>query len=169
MDKDLVTFQRAQPQHAQALTDITITAKRHWNYPEKWIQIWLPSLTISPHYIQENETWMAIVDEKPVAYYSLKQDGKSLWLDNLWVLPEFIGQGIGKQLFQHALERCRVRGVSILKIESDPNAQAFYEKLGACKMDEHHSTVDGQLRTLPIMVINSQERIAALHLGDTLK
>ena len=154
MDKDLVTFQCAQPQHAQALTDITITAKRHWNYPEKWIQIWLPSLTISPQYIQENETWMAIVDEKPVAYYSLKQDGESLWLDNLWVLPEFMGQGSGTQLFQHALERSRARGVSILKIESDPNAQAFYEKLGACKMDEHHSTVDGQLRTLPILVVN---------------
>ena len=165
----MFTFQRAQPQHAQALTDIAITAKRHWNYPEKWIQIWLPSLTISPQYIQENETWMAIVNEKPVAYYSLKQDGESLWLDNLWVLPEFMGQGIGKKLFQHALERSHARGVSILKIESDPNAQAFYEKLGACKIDEHHSTVDGQLRTLPIMVVNLQERSATLQLGDTLK
>ena len=165
----MFTFQRAQPQHAQALTDIAITAKRHWNYPEKWIQIWLPSLTISPQYIQENETWMAIVDEKPVAYYSLKQDGESLWLDNLWVLPEFMRLGIGKQLFQHALERCRARGVSILKIESDPNAQAFYEKLSAYKIDERHSTVDGQPRTLPVMVVNAQERIAALHLGDTLK
>ena len=97
---------------------------------------------------------MAVENERLVAYYSLKQDGESLWLDNLWVLPEFMGQGIGKQLFRHALERCRARGVSILKIESDPNAQAFYEKLGACKMDEHHSTVDGQLRTLPILVVN---------------
>ena len=103
---------------------------------------------------------MAVVDEEPIAYYSLKHDGKSLWLDNLWVLPDLMGQGVGKQLFEHAIERCRVRGVSILKIESDPNAQAFYEKMGACKMDEHHSTVDGQLRTLPIMVVNLQERIA---------
>jgi GNAT superfamily N-acetyltransferase len=165
----LVAFQRAQTQHAQALTEITVTAKRHWNYPEKWIQIWLPSLTISPQYIKENETWMAVADERFVAYYSLKQDGESLWLDNLWVLPDFMGQGIGKQLFQHALARCRARGGSILKIESDPNAQAFYEKLGACKMDEHHSTVDGQLRILPIMVVNLQERITTLYFGDTLK
>ena len=162
-------IQRAQTQYAQALTEIAVTAKRYWNYPEKWMQIWLPSLTISPQYIQENETWVAVVDEKPVVYYFLKQDGESLWLDNLWVLPEFMGQGIGKKLFQHALERCRARGASILKIESDPNAQAFYKKLGACKMDEHHSTVDGQLRTLPIMALNLQERIAALYLGDTLK
>lgn len=110
-------------------------------------------LTISPEYIQENETWVVVVDELPVAYYSLKQEHESLWLDNLWVLPEFMGQGIGKQLFQHALERCRARSVSILKIESDPNAQSFYEKMGARKVAEHRSEVDGQPRALPVMEV----------------
>lgn len=151
---EALKIQRAQPQYAQALTEITVIAKRHWNYPEKWIQIWLPSLTISSQYIQDNETWVAVADERLVAYYSLKQDGESLWLDNLWVLPDYMGQRIGKQLFQHALERCCARGASILKIESDPNAQAFYEKLGAHKIGEHHGNVDDQIRILPVMEIN---------------
>jgi GNAT superfamily N-acetyltransferase len=145
---------RATPEHASILTDITIAAKRHWNYPEHWIQLWLSQLTISAEYISENEVWLVVKDDAAVAYYSLKQDDESLWLDNLWVLPEHMRQGIGKQLFQHALERSRARGVSILKIEADPNAQSFYEKMGARKVGEHHSEVDGQPRILPIMEIN---------------
>ena len=198
---------RGMPEQASALTGITIASKRHWGYPEKWIQLWTPELTFSPEYVSENEVWTAVVDERPVAYYSLKlqpvtpalaygasvaraplffarsnlQDGEglltctatnavrrkcrreehpprndidSLWLENLWVLPKHMGQGIGKRLFQHALERSRVYGVSCLKIEADPNAQSFYEKMGARKVSEHQYELDGQLRVLPIMEID---------------
>ncbi len=145
---------RGTPEHASILTDITVAAKRQWHYPEKWIELWLPVLTITPEYISENEVWMAIVDEVPVAYYSFKQDGQDLWLENLWVFPKCMGKGIGRQLFQHALERSRVRGASILKIEADPNALSFYEKMGASKVGEHHGEVDGQPRVLPVMEIN---------------
>ena len=141
-------------EYAPLLTDITIASKRHWKYPEKWMQLWFSALTISPEYISENEVWIAVENEKSVAYYSLKYDGECLWLDNLWVLPDFMGQGIGRQLFQHTLERSRVQGFSILKIEADPNAQSFYEKMGARQIGEHYGKVDGQARVLPVMEIN---------------
>lgn len=142
---------RARPAHAEALTRIAITAKRHWHYPEKWIQIWLPLMTMTPECISENEVWLKVIEGEPVAYYSLKQDESGLWLDNLWVLPEHMGKGIGKDLFIHALERSCLRNVSILKIEADPNAQSFYEHMGARKVDEHHNEIDGQPRILPVM------------------
>jgi len=149
----MTTIQRAKPEQAGELTALTIAAKRHWNYPEKWIQIWLPLLTITPEYICENETWVAVQDDRCIAYYSFKHDGEFLWLDNLWVLPEFIGQGIGRELFQHALERSRDLGATVVRIESDPNAQSFYEKMGAWKIGEHQTEVDGQQRILPVMEI----------------
>jgi GNAT superfamily N-acetyltransferase len=145
---------RGMPEHASKLTEITVSAKRHWGYPEKWMQLWLPQLTISPDYISKNEVWLAVIGNIPVAYYSLKQDGGYLWLDNLWILPEFMGQGVGRQLFHHALERSRARDISRLNIEADPNAVNFYEKMGACKIGERHSEVDGQPRTLPVMEID---------------
>lgn len=144
---------RADPAHADDLTRITIAAKRHWNYPEHWMQIWLPLLTISPEYISENEVWIKIIEGEPVAYCSLKYDGNELWLDNLWVLPEVMGRGIGKELFTHALGRSRQRGAFALKIEADPNAEAFYERMGARRVGEHRSEVDGQPRILPVMEI----------------
>ena len=143
----------ARPEHAEVLTQITIAAKRHWNYPESWIQHWIPDLTISPEYISTHETWLAVVDDIPIGYYSLKEE-KTLWLDNLWVKPEAMGRGIGKGLFHHALERSRARGASILKIEADPNAQPFYEHVGARKVGENQrGEMDGQPRILPLMEI----------------
>jgi hypothetical protein len=46
-----------------------------------------------------------------------------------------------------------MHGETVLKIEADPNAQGFYEKMGPRKIDEHHTEIDGQLRRLPIMEI----------------
>lgn len=147
-------IQPAAPEHAGPLTEITISAKRHWNYPERWIELWIPALTTSSSYLSTHETWMAWIEDRPVAWYSFNKNEEGLWLDNLWVLPEYMGQGIGRELFLYALERCRLQDVKVLKIEADPNARSFYEKMGARKVGEHHSEVDGHPRILPVMEIN---------------
>ncbi len=141
----------AQPSHVDALTEIAFTAKRHWNYPEHWIQYWLPVLSVSAEYICANESWIAAMQFKPVAWYSLKQVAEHLWPDYLWVLAACMGKGIGRKLFSHALERSRIRGASVLNIEADPNAENFYIRMGTRRTGEHHSEVDGQPRLLPVM------------------
>lgn len=144
----------ASGQHANDLTQISISAKRHWKYPEVWIQLWIPSMTITEEYIEIHETWIAMIKDGPVAYYSFNENEDGFWLDNLWVLPEYMGQGIGKTLFEHALERCKAMGVSTLKIEADPNAESFYERMGARKVSEHTTEIQGEPRVLPVMEIN---------------
>ena len=148
-----LTLQRAKSEHAEALTRIAIASKRHWGYPERWIEIWTPQLTISPEYILANETWLAAINEEPAAFYALKAEDDVWWLDHLWVLPEAMGQGLGAFLFRHALMRCRLWHVSMLRIESDPNAVGFYEKMGAHKVGVQRGAVDDQLRVLPLMEI----------------
>jgi GNAT superfamily N-acetyltransferase len=140
---------------ASRLTAITIAAKAHWGYPERWMQIWTPMLTITPAYIHSHETWTARVTDGIVAYYSFRQDDE-LWLDNLWVLPEYMGHGIGRGLFGHALQRAQAREAGHLKIEADPNAVSFYERMGAHKVGELQGEVDGQPRILPVLQIELQ-------------
>ena len=144
---------RAQPEQAESLTQIAIAAKCHWDYPEAWIQFWIPQLTISADYISSNEVWMMTDKEKPIAFYALSQNEDDWELGHLWVLPDHIGKGIGKQLYNHALERCKLLNIPTLKIYADPNAQTFYEKMGAKKISEHHSDLFGEERVLPIMEI----------------
>lgn len=174
---------QSEPKHAKDLTYIAISAKRHWNYPEAWIQHWLPQLSISAEYISSNEVWMMTDEGKPIGFYALSEsviasdevakqsqtetlgllrreehtprnDISYYELGHLWVLPEYIGKGIGKQLLGHAFERCKLLNITTLKIYADPNAQPFYEKMGAKKIDEYHSELFGEDRVLPIMEIN---------------
>lgn len=147
-------IQPASPGYASLLTEIALSAKRHWNYPERWIELWIPALTITEEYLATHETWMALIGEKPAAWYSFNKNEEGMWLDNLWVLPESMGQGFGRELFLHALERCRSQDIKTLKIEADPNAQSFYEKMGARKVGEHRGEVEGQPRILPVMEIH---------------
>ena len=62
-----------------------------------------------------------------------------------------MGEGIGRQLFIHALSLARELGYSKLRLEADPNAAGFYEKLGMEKIGESNYPVEGQDRILPIM------------------
>ena len=147
-------IRRAIPEEAERLSAIALAAKAHWGYPEPWMEIWKPQLTFSPEYFDENESWVAVTDDNPIAFCTLQDKDGIAWIENLWVFPEYIGQGVGKQLFQHAAKLAVDRGCRTLQLEADPNAVGFYEKMGMHKIGERHSEVEGQPRILPIMEMN---------------
>jgi GNAT superfamily N-acetyltransferase len=147
----MISIRRIDPKEANVLTRIALAAKAYWGYPQRWIDIWKPQLTIGSEYLAENEGWVAVVSETPIGFYTLEERKGNAWLENLWVLPEYIGKGVGKALFRHAAELSRQRGYRMLQLEADPNAASFYEKMGMYKIGERHSEVDGQPRVLPIM------------------
>jgi ribosomal protein S18 acetylase RimI-like enzyme len=147
----ILEIRQAFVDEADALTQIAISAKSYWNYPEPWMEIWIPELTFTSKYFEENESWVAVDGDQQIGFYTLQDITGSAWLENLWILPKYIGKGVGRQLFLHVLEFARHRGYKTLQLEADPNAQGFYEKMGMYKIGERQSEVDGQPRILPIM------------------
>ena len=150
----MISIRRVVPKEAEVLTQIALSAKAHWGYPDPWLEIWMPQLTFSPEYFEENESWLVVDNAKPIAFYTLQEKNGNAWLENLWVLPEYIGKGVGKRLFLHATELARQRGFKILQLEADPNAVGFYEKMGMHKIGERQSEIEGQPRSLPIMEVD---------------
>jgi GNAT superfamily N-acetyltransferase len=154
MPDETAVICRATPVQAGILTRIAFAAKRHWGYPERWIQLWAPLLTITPESIQRHETYVAWIDEEdeqPAGFCAISQAGERASLEHLWVLPEYMGKGIGAALFKHIISRCQELGARVLEIESDPNAQGFYERMGAKKVGEVVGEVDSQTRILPLL------------------
>jgi ribosomal protein S18 acetylase RimI-like enzyme len=145
---------RAELNQGNALTRIALAAKRHWGYPERWIELWTPMLTFKPADLEQADFFVAQIDDEIVGFYSLTTAGARAELENLWVLPAFMGRGVGRGLFEHALARARELGCSDMEIESDPNAVGFYEKMGAQVVGQHVGAVDDQTRTLPVMEIS---------------
>jgi GNAT superfamily N-acetyltransferase len=150
----VIEILRAVPSQAETLTQIAFAAKRHWGYPERWIQFWSPILTIPPEFIEQNETYVAFLDDVPVGFCAISIEDKKASVEHLWVLPDHMDKGIGAELFKHMLSKCREMRVRVLEIESDPNAQGFYERMGAKKVAEVVGEVDGQPRILPLLEIN---------------
>jgi GNAT superfamily N-acetyltransferase len=63
-----------------------------------------------------------------------------------------MGRGIGRSLFIHALGRAKELGFRELEIESDPNAEGFYLRLGARRVSTLVRVVAGQSREVPLLV-----------------
>jgi predicted N-acetyltransferase YhbS len=147
-----VEIQRAEPDDADALTRIAFAAKRHWGYPERWMERWRDDLTIAPGYISENEVHTVVAAREMVGFYALAGTGYALELEHLWVSPEWIGKGVGRALFGHAVERAATLGAETVRIESDPNAEGFYERMGARRVGENFYEFEGGERVLPLLV-----------------
>ena len=142
---------RAKPEEADALTEIAHAAKRHWGYPERWIQNWRDILTMRPEFIAANVAFCAREDAQIVGFYLLTNESDGLHLDHLWIIPRAMGRGIGRALFEHAVEEARKLGHRTLKIEADPNAEGFYTRMGARRMGKAITTIENQRRELPLL------------------
>ena len=142
---------RARPEDAAALTEIAFAAKRHWGYPEHWIQCWREILTVTPALVAANPTYSAIEGDHVVGFYSLTAEPRPD-LTHLWVLPDAMGRGIGRALFEHAVKQAGALGFSAFEIEADPNAEAFYLHMGAQRIGINVSEIGGERRELPLLI-----------------
>jgi GNAT superfamily N-acetyltransferase len=148
---------RAKPQDAEALTEIAHAAKRHWGYPERWIQGWRDILTVRPEFIAANVAYSAIENDRAVGFYLLTTEDDGLHLDHLWIAPHAMGRGIGRALFEHAIEETRRLGHRTLMIEADPNAEGFYASMGARRVGQVVIEIEGQGRELPLLLYELPE------------
>ena len=88
---------------------------------------------------------LAYQGERPVAFalyyftYSTFAGLPGLYLEDLFVKPEFRGQGIGRELFRRLAQIARDEGcwrIEWAVLHWNKSAIGFYEKLGAVPMDE---------------------------------
>jgi GNAT superfamily N-acetyltransferase len=149
-------IQRAQPGAADALTRIAFAAKAHWGYPERWMERWRDTLTITPEFIRQNEIHVATVEGEQAGFYALVGEGWRIVLEHLWVLPERMGAGVGRALFEHAVRTAASLGAGVVGIEADPNAEGFYRRMGARRVGEIVYEIDGQERVLPLLAMYVQ-------------
>jgi GNAT superfamily N-acetyltransferase len=130
---------RALPKDSAALKEIAILSKGYWGYPDDMMSKWAQAPIITPQSIAIALVYMAVLESAIVGWYRLWDGSKTAILDDLWVLPDFMGRGIGRSLFQHAVSQARSGGSLAIELDADPNAFAFYERMGCYKIGENIS------------------------------
>lgn len=160
---------RAIPSDALFLTSISFAAKRYWNYPEEYLEIWKDELTITEEYIKKNIVFVAQKNATIIGYCAISHKkeeclmGQVLvkaghWLDHIFVRPAYIKKGIGTILIERAVEYCKENQFEVLNIISDPNTNGFYSKVGAEYICDIPSCIEGRsvaLFRLPILVAST--------------
>jgi GNAT superfamily N-acetyltransferase len=142
---------RSQPADAATLTAIAFAAKRHWGYPEAWIQRWTAVLTVAPGYLVNHPCFNAVENGAILGWAALRIENEVDWIEHAWVLPEAMGRGIGRMLFERCEEEAIRLGGTRLMVEADPHAAAFYVRMGAREIRRQAAPMDGVERFLPIM------------------
>src|SRR5437667_6922803 len=151
-----ILIRRAQPDEAAVLTEIAHAAKRHWGYPENWIEHWQDDLTITPDFIARNEMYVAVNGEEIAGCYALVMRDSLAELEHMWIRPEHMGNGVGRALFNQIVERARTLDAKAVDLSADPNAEGFYQRMGAARIGEVRSEIEGQPRVLPRMSFDLQ-------------
>jgi GNAT superfamily N-acetyltransferase len=91
------------------------------------------------------EAWLALFDGLPVAYaftfetYSTFLARPTLYLEDLFVLPEFRRKGMGEAIFRHLASEAVDRGCGRMEwacLDWNEPGLRFYGKLGARHMGE---------------------------------
>ena len=149
-----IEIRPAHPAEAEQLTHIAFASKRHWRYSEEWMALWAASLTVTPQRIEQEVVYVAVLAARIVGFYALipTERPEVYELDDLWVLPAYIGRGIGKHLFQHAMATVLEEGGAVLRLVAEPHAIGFYQKMGMTKIGERPSKPAG--RVLDVMALN---------------
>ncbi len=88
---------------------------------------------------------LAIVDAQPVGFvlyfynYSTFLGRGGIYIEDLFVKPEFRSLGIGKKILIHLAKICKEKNLPRLQLwvlDWNTNAIGFYERIGAKPMDE---------------------------------
>jgi len=128
-----------------SLSALAWRSKGYWGYEKSLMECWCEQLRVSPEFLKENIVEVAYQGEKEIGFFSINL--KERELEDFWVDPDFMGQGVGRGMFQKVQEKMRELGMREITIVSDPHALGFYEKMGAIKIGETDSVPAG--RKLP--------------------
>lgn len=153
---DTLTFRDAYVTDAPVLSRLSTRSKAHWGYSAEFMHACEQELTVSAAEISSTDNHFVVVIDRQelIGFYALEhmRDGE-IELIAMFVEPQFIGKGVGRQLMQQAINHAAQLGATRLTIQSDPHALAFYQAAGAEPYGERESgSIPG--RFLPLLRID---------------
>ncbi len=138
---DTILIRRARDGEHVALTALVMrSVQQQWGYSAEFME-WNPEdIAIAPQHVTEMITNVLEVGGRVVGLYVLRGTAPEMELSRMMIEPDMVGQGFGRVLWNHAVETARDHGVREITIDSDPNAEGFYQRMGAQTIGEHEWT-----------------------------
>jgi GNAT superfamily N-acetyltransferase len=127
-----VQVRSAKPGESQSLTALCVRSKAHWGYDAAFMKLSAATLNVSEDDIAASRVLVAVdAADRVIGMACVLPEGEVSDLDALFIDPSAIGSGAGRALFDAAVTLARRQGARCMTILADPNAAAFYERMGA--------------------------------------
>lgn len=138
----------ARPSDVDALLPLVRQFYAHFGYPcsEDEKRRALEEIVSNPDLGRVVLVWVesAVVGYAVVAFsFSLEYDGRTAFVDELFVAPGERGRGLGATVVRHVARLCRDAGVRALHLETEHDnvrAARLYERLGFRSYGRHLMT-----------------------------
>jgi GNAT superfamily N-acetyltransferase len=134
-DTDAPAVRRASAADAPAIANLLYDFQIEFDEPSPEVDV---LATRYEKLLGDGEMTVLLVGDGPDGFAQLRfrpwvYDGLHSYLEELYVVPEMRGRGLGRALLEAALETAREAGATTMELgtsEDDVTARALYEKLG---------------------------------------
>jgi GNAT superfamily N-acetyltransferase len=143
-----VLIRPARLDECELLNELALRSKGYWGYDAEFLKACRTELTLVPEDLARLTVRVAeCTDGHVIAFYALGPlDDTTGEVRFFFVDPPFIGTGVGRRLFEDLLATARSAGMGSLRIDADPGAASFYERMGATQVGEMPSnSIPGRL------------------------
>ena len=140
----------ARPGEEDALSALARRSKAHWGYDPAFLAACRAELTVTPAQAASGRVKVYEDRGRALGFYLLELRGRGADVPMFFVEPAAIGRGVGRALWAHLVGEARRLGLDKVTIESDPNAEGFYQAMGARRVG---SVASGSIpgRSLPLL------------------
>jgi GNAT superfamily N-acetyltransferase len=134
-----VRLRPGRVEDAPALSALAMRSKGHWGYDQAFLDACRGELTVAPDRVATLRITVAEVDDVVAGFVSLAGDPPIADVSHLFVDPPFIGSGVGRTLFDAAVDTARGGGFTAFTVDADPGAEGFYLRMGAVRIGKSPS------------------------------
>lgn len=137
----MLNIRRASIYDCEILTNLAIESESYWGYDYAFMEKFKSIYKVTAEFISNNPTYVIHEGENIHGFYGVLIGENEVSLEYLFIIPESIGMGYGKLLWNHMLKTCEDLGVKKFEIVTSPKAKDFHVKLGAKPVGEVESLV----------------------------
>ena len=147
-----LSIRQAITNDINVINHLFFLSKGSWGYDEAFMHQCMSEYSITIDKILCNAFYLFYVDEVLAGFYSFIQEvNERAELDYFFLHPNYFGKGIGLKLWDACINTAKNIKITEFILYSDPNAEAFYLKMGCRKIGEQESPmIKGRL--LPVLV-----------------
>lgn len=124
-------------------------SKGHWGYSDSFLDEFIARWGLNKSYLENNSVQVIEKSGDIVGIFGFSVNANNeIELDLFFINAVMIGKGFGKMMWRKCIEYAKLREWKSFKLISDPNAELFYQHMGAKKIMDYESFPG---RFVPIM------------------